>query len=198
MGRAGPAQPKHDARSQAVVSLAPALRSFFAVKITDFFGAQFEREFAISRRVLGHVPERETEWQPHERSMSLGYLATLVATMPTWIAMAVTRDQLDIRPQSGEGIRPEPWSTKAQLLKQFDGAVGQAFGAIAGADDAFLATPWKLLASGRVVDERPRHEVIADTLCHAAHPRGQLSVYLRLLGATGPSIYGPSADDRVF
>ncbi len=130
--------------------------------------------------------------------MPLGYLATLVATMPTWIAMAVTRDELDVHPKSGEGIKPEPWSTSAELLAQFDGAAGQAFGALAGTDDAFLATPWRLLAGGTVVDERPRHEVIADTLCHAAHHRGQLSVYLRLLGATVPSIYGPSADERIF
>jgi uncharacterized damage-inducible protein DinB len=118
--------------------------------------------------------------------------------MPTWIAMAVTRDELDIRPAEGKGIRPEPWTSNAQLLSQFDKSAGQAFGAVAGAHDGFLATPWKLLAGGKVVDERPRHEVIADTLCHAAHHRGQLSVYLRLLGVSVPSIYGPSADDPVF
>jgi uncharacterized damage-inducible protein DinB len=49
-----------------------------------------------------------------------------------------------------------------------------------------------------VVDESPRHKVIADTLTHLAHHRGQLTVYLRLLGAPVPSIYGPSADDKVF
>lgn len=168
------------------------------MKITDFFNAQLEREFAISRRVLQQVPAGKPDWKPHERSMALGYLATLVATIPTWIAMAVTRDELDVRPQSGKGIKPEPWTTNAELLAQFDAAASQAFGAVAGTDDGFLATPWKLLASGKVVDERPRHEVIADTLCHAAHHRGQLSVYLRMLGATVPSIYGPSADDPVF
>lgn len=168
------------------------------MKITDFFREQFGREFAISRRVLLQVPAGRPAWKPHERSMELGYLATLVATMPTWIAMTVTRDELDVHPPKGKGIAPEPWKTQSQLVAQFDIAVGQAFGALAGADDGFLATRWRLLAAGKVVDERPRHEVIADTLCHAAHHRGQLSVYLRLLGATVPAIYGPSADDRVF
>jgi hypothetical protein len=168
------------------------------MRITDLFSAQLEREFAISRRVLGRVPEGRSNWKPHDRSMPLDYLATLVATMPTWIAMAITRDELDVHPEDGQGVRPEPWTTNAQLLAQFDVAVGQAFGAVAGTDDAFLSTPWRLLAAGKVVDERPRHEVIADTLCHAAHHRGQLSVYLRLLGAIVPSIYGPSADERVF
>jgi uncharacterized damage-inducible protein DinB len=61
-----------------------------------------------------------------------------------------------------------------------------------------LATKWKLLVSAVVVQEAPRHDVIADTFTHLAHHRGQLTVYLRLNGATVPSIYGPSADDARF
>jgi uncharacterized damage-inducible protein DinB len=33
---------------------------------------------------------------------------------------------------------------------------------------------------------------------HIYHHRGQLSVYLRLLDIPVPSIYGPSADEKVF
>jgi uncharacterized damage-inducible protein DinB len=40
--------------------------------------------------------------------------------------------------------------------------------------------------------------VIADTVAHLAHHRGQLTVYLRLLGIPVPSVYGPSADDARF
>ncbi len=168
------------------------------MKLNNFFTAQLSRENEISRRVLARVPEGRSDWKPHDKSMPLGYLATLLATMPTWIAMAVTRDELDIRPKQGEGIQPAEWQTNAELLQQLETSAKQAVEALAGTDDAFLSTPWRLLAGGKVVDERPRHEVIADTLCHAAHHRGQLSVYLRLLGEQVPSIYGPSADDRVF
>ena len=59
-----------------------------------------------------------------------------------------------------------------------------------------MATSWKLLVTGQVVMEAARDVVIADTFTHLAHHRGQLSVYLRLLGATLPAMYGPSADDR--
>ena len=51
---------------------------------------------------------------------------------------------------------------------------------------------------GKVVMEKPRYEVIADTFTHLAHHRGQLTVYLRLNGETVPAIYGPSADDARF
>jgi uncharacterized damage-inducible protein DinB len=168
------------------------------MKLTDFFAAQLEREFDISRRVLARVPEGQADWKPHEKSMALGYLGTLVATMPSWIAMAVTRNELDVRPKDGAGFKPEAWRTNVQLLAQFEASAAEARQALASTGDELLATPWKLLAGGKVVDERPRCEVIADTLCHAAHHRGQLTVYLRLLGAAVPSIYGPSADERVF
>ena len=52
--------------------------------------------------------------------------------------------------------------------------------------------------AGRVVSENPRHVVVADTFGHLAHHRGQLTVYLRLLGVPVPSVYGPTADDKSF
>jgi len=42
------------------------------------------------------------------------------------------------------------------------------------------------------------HQVIRDTFLHSAHHRGQMTVYLRLLGSKVPSVYGPTADDRSF
>ena len=55
-----------------------------------------------------------------------------------------------------------------------------------------------VLVAGKVVSEHPRHEVLRDTFMHLAHHRGQLTVYLRLTGATVPAIYGPSADESLF
>ncbi len=59
-------------------------------------------------------------------------------------------------------------------------------------------TPWKLLARGKVVMEAPRYEMIQDTISHWSHHRGQMTVYLRLLGAKVPAIFGPSADEQKF
>lgn len=46
--------------------------------------------------------------------------------------------------------------------------------------------------------ETSRAEMIQDSLLHLAHHRGQMTVYLRLMGAKVPAIYGPSADDQQF
>lgn len=52
--------------------------------------------------------------------------------------------------------------------------------------------------AGQVVLQGPRHEMIQDTFNHWAHHRGQMTVYLRLMDATVPANYGPSADDKDF
>lgn len=165
------------------------------MRITDLFEAQLDRETAISRRVLARVPEGRPEWKPHEKSMPLGYLAILVATMPSWVAMAIDQDALDIAPKDGPKYRPQEWTTTRELLQTLDSAVAGAREALRKTAEEHLATPWKLLTGGQVVMESPRHVVIADTFTHMAHHRGQLSVYLRLSGVPVPSLYGPSADD---
>jgi hypothetical protein len=168
------------------------------VKWTEFYAAQLEREAPISRRALERVPEGKPDWKPHDKSMALGYLAQLVATMPSWIAMAVLQDELDLRPVSGPGYKPPATDTKVMLLAAHDDSVKKALGALSSTTDEHLKTPWKLKVGGQVVLEQPRYVVIADNFTHLAHHRGQLTVYLRLNEAPVPSIYGPSADDKTF
>jgi uncharacterized damage-inducible protein DinB len=165
---------------------------------TDFFAAQLEREAPISKRALERVPEGRPDWKPHEKSMPLGYLSQLVATMPGWVSMAVLQDELDLNPPGGAGYKPPATDTTAKLVAAHEDSVAKALDALRSTTDAHLATPWKLLVAGRVVMEQPRHVVIAETFTHLAHHRGQLTVYLRLNGAAVPSIYGPSADDKRF
>jgi hypothetical protein len=165
---------------------------------TEFFAAQLEAEAPLSRKVLERTPQGKPGYKPHEKSMPLGYLAQLVATMPAWIAMAVHQDELDLRPPGGGGYKPPATDTLPQLLAAHDDAVGKGREALRSTTDAHLATPWKLLVGGNVVMEKARYLVIAETFLHLAHHRGQLTVYLRLNGAPVPSVYGPSADESAF
>jgi uncharacterized damage-inducible protein DinB len=169
------------------------------MKLTDLFLADLEREAISTRRVLERVPEGRDDWKPHEKSMALGYLANLVATMPSWIAMMVTENELDFNPPGGQRYKPSQAGNNRELLEAFDQSVAKARDALRSTNDEHLMTSWRFLTGGRVISDQPRHIVIRDgVLNHLAHHRGQLTVYLRLNDVPVPSIYGPSADERPF
>lgn len=168
------------------------------MKLNELLLAEFEREVERSRRALEQVPEGKYDWKPHDKSMILGYLADMVATIPTWIAMTVTQDEWDIAPVDGPKIERGRNETSDALLTALDKARTEARAALEQTTEEHLLTSWRLLAGGQVVIEEPRYVMIQDTINHWAHHRGQLTVYLRLLGAKVPALYGPSADDNQF
>ena len=167
------------------------------MKMHEMFLSQLDPEARRSRRALENAPEGRDDWKPHPKSMPLGRLAGLVASMPSWVSLIIDQDELNLTPPGGGGQYRQP--STDQLVHAHDEHVKKAKESLAKANDDFLmTTKWRLLAGGQVVANDPRHVVLRDTMNHLAHHRGQLTVYLRLNDRTVPSIYGPSADDQRF
>jgi uncharacterized damage-inducible protein DinB len=167
------------------------------MNLKDFFLQQVGREAVANRKVLERVPEGKNSWKPHERSMEMGYLAGLVAQMPGWISLMIETDELNLDKPASQRFRAKPRESTADLLKLADENKAQAEAALKGTNDSHLEKRWKFVWGGKVVNEGPRHQQIADVFTHMAHHRGQLTVYLRLNEAKVPAIYGPSADERL-
>ena len=164
--------------------------------LTELFLAELDREAPRTRRALAQVALGRDDWKPHPKSMPLGRLAGLVASMPSWVSLILEQDELDLNPPGG-GQFQQPATDK--LVEVHDQHVVKARESLSKTNDDFLMnTKWRLLMSGKVLMETPRHVVMRDTLNHLAHHRGQLTVYLRLTERTVPAIYGPSADDQQF
>ncbi|MGH9663412.1 MAG: DinB family protein [Bryobacteraceae bacterium] len=156
---------------------------------------EFDREMAITRRVLERVPEDRFGWKPHEKSASLGSLANHVARLPTIATRALGSESFDFAP-GGERLKMQEAVTRQELLGIFDTSVAEARTAIAGASDEHLKKTWTLLAAGQTIFSLPRIEVLRGSMLnHQIHHRAQLGVYLRLNDVPVPSIYGPSADE---
>jgi len=168
------------------------------MEMRNLFLAQLEAETKRTRRALERVPEGREDWKPHEKSMTLGRLAMLVAQMPSWLGMIIHRDDLDLNPANGSSAVQRPLRTVAELVQALDQGAADARQALTSTSDEHLMKPWRLLVRGSVVSEELRHVVIRDTFAHLAHHRGQLTVYLRLNNVPVPAIYGPSADDARF
>ena len=160
------------------------------------FLEEIDREAPRTRRVLEAVPQGHDDWKPHEKSMPLARLAGLVASMPSWFSLIVDQDELDLTPPGGGQFKPP---SIAELASAHESHVAKGRQSLtAKTDDFLLTTKWSLRAGGQVVMSEPRHIVLQDTINHLAHHRGQLTVYLRLLGRPVPAVYGPSADDARF
>jgi uncharacterized damage-inducible protein DinB len=157
---------------------------------------EFDQEMANTRRMLERVPEGKNDWRPHKKSMPLGRIATHLAELPDWVVKAITLDELDIAPPGGEPFTPTILSTPEEMVALLDKTAADAREHIAKTDDASMMKGWTLKAGGQEAFTMPKIAVIRSfVLNHVIHHRGQLSVYLRLLGQPLPPIYGPSADE---
>lgn len=145
---------------------------------------EFDEEMLATRRMLERVPDRQFSWRPHERAFTLGRLANHVAAMPGIASVFLRRT----------GRRPPEAETKADLLTGFDRNVQDC------REQLTTMSEDRLTGSMQVNPgvEKPVWEVLRGRglMNHLIHHRGQLSLYLRMLGEAVPGPYGPSADEK--
>lgn len=157
---------------------------------------EFDQEMVHTRKSLERVPDDKLAWKPHEKSMTMGLLATHVAEIPGWGAVAIQQDSFDVAPPGSPPYQPPAVNSRADILEIFDKNIAAARAAIAGAADEQWMKPWTLLSGGNAIFTMPRIAVLRGMIMnHMIHHRAQLGVYLRLNDVPVPSIYGPSADE---
>jgi len=162
----------------------------------DALRAALEREAEKTKPLLQAAPEKEYDWKPHAKSMSLGILCTHIAKTPGGTISMLTKTVLDV-----ENIEPinEAASSTKELLQLFDESVSSAISTLSTWSAHDLKAGWQLKQKGQVIMDMPLSQAVrVFTLNHFYHHRGQLSVYLRLLDAPVPAVYGPTADDNPF
>lgn len=164
-----------------------------AIPLRQLVIGDLDHEFAITRRVLERVPDEHLDWKPHEKSMSMGQLATHIANIPFLAEQVFTQETFDI----ATAPRPAaPASSRAELLARFDGLVAKVKELAANVSDDALLSRWVFRRGDTVIFDAPRAAALRTFgISHIIHHRGQLSVYLRQVGTPVPGIYGPSADE---
>jgi uncharacterized damage-inducible protein DinB len=153
-----------------------------------------ENELKTTRRILERVPDGNDEYRPHEKSMTLGGLATHLAQLPGFGLAMLTSDEWD--PMN----RPKTPSiaNNAERLKMFDELTAVLRERMEQLTWDQTKGVWKIKSGDRVFAEGKRGVMLRSALItHMAHHRAQLGVYLRVLGVPIPGSYGPSADEMV-
>jgi uncharacterized damage-inducible protein DinB len=165
----------------------------------DTLLAEFDMEMDNTRRTLERVPDEKFGWKPHEKSGTLGWMATHIASIPHWAKMTMEQESLNLAPAGGSNFVPPKADNRRELLELFDKNRAEARNALAAGDDSSFAKPWALVMGERELFREPRANVVRRMVFnHIIHHRGQLTMYLRLLNVPVPALYGPSADEQTF
>lgn len=154
----------------------------------EFFIERWEIEQPAFRKVLAAVPEDQLKYRPHERSTSAGGLAFQLA-----------REQGDLVSLLETGrcaYEPQPTPSKDEILALWDRSTEELRTRLGSFDDAKWTDKADFLAGGQVVWTDSLQNLMWGFLFDMVHHRGQLSSYLRPMGAKVPAIYGPSGDER--
>lgn len=155
---------------------------------------EFDMEMAATRKLLERVPESKADWKPHQKSRSLGELATHIANIPSMMSVVIRQDEM----AAGTTNRPPKFTTTAALLEFFDQNVKAGREALTGVPDSKMALPWTLKFGDKTIFSRPRSAVLRSfVMSHHIHHRGQLGVYMRMQDVALPSAYGPTADEAI-
>ncbi|MGA3186966.1 MAG: DinB family protein [Bryobacteraceae bacterium] len=154
---------------------------------------EFDNEMKFTRKALERVPDDKFDWKPHEKSMTMGRLATHLAELPGFAAAIIQTDELNFDKRE---YKPASATNRAGILEIFDKAAAEAHEAIAGATDDHLRKSWSMIYKEKKLFDAPRAAALRGmAMNHIIHHRGQLTVYLRLNDVAVPAIYGPSADE---
>ncbi len=158
--------------------------------------AELEQEADATRRVLERVPGNRLTWRPHPKSMTLGELALHVAQIPGAFAAHLAADEVDFAAVDFGAVA----SVEAgQLLPALQQSVAAARRWLSQLDEAQATGLYHARVGNQALFAVPRLALVRSLMFnHWYHHRGELCVYLRLLGVPLPPIYGPTADENPF
>jgi len=138
-------------------------------------------------RVLKAVPADQAGYRPHPRSTSAGDLV--------WLLASELHDACELVDRGEVNFASRPAPAVPEAIAAYERNAQELARRLAALDDAKWNSKARFLVDGKVAWEAPLGDMLFGFLFDAIHHRGQLSTYLRPMGAKVPSIYGPSADD---
>lgn len=153
----------------------------------DYYRERFEAEKPTFIKVMKAVPADKADYKPHPNSTSANELLWWLA-----VELRVACDAID-RGECVLSITPVP--SVEECVAAYEKHTATLQSRLAGLDDKKWESPARLSMDGKVMWETTVGDMLFGFLFDAIHHRGQLSSYLRPMGAKVPSIYGPSGDD---
>jgi uncharacterized damage-inducible protein DinB len=151
-----------------------------------------EQNHALTLKLLNAFPPDKAEFRPHPRSSSALQLAWTFILEDEFMAKALRGQKV-----LGSGFPPFPHSWAAGI-DAFDKGFGDVVSELRDPKNSDLSGTVTYWARPMQTAEIPLTVFLGYLLDDHIHHRGQLSVYVRMVGGKVPAIYGPSADEPWF
>ena len=158
-----------------------------ATFLLNFLLPQIEREHQLTKKVIEAVPAGKEGYQPDPRSMTGFDLAWHIASTESMFMDSVAAGEF----RFGGGQRPENIRSSADVAAWYNEHFPKSLDRVRKLSVDQLLKPIDF----RGVFNFPAVVYLELMQNHSIHHRGQLSAYLRPMGAKVPSIYGGSADE---
>ena len=152
-----------------------------AKAIADFLIGNVMMESAATKRVFAAVPTDKHDYSPDDKSMKALDLVKHTAGAEIMI--------LEMASIGGEAVNA--LGSSAEVVEWFDKELTAVIGRLQAKSPEDLAAVISVWGGAFTM---PAVNFIGFAMGHSVHHRGQLSAYLRPMGAKVPSIYGPSGD----
>ncbi|HXM45813.1 MAG TPA: DinB family protein [Bryobacteraceae bacterium] len=146
-----------------------------------------KNEHRVTRKIIEAVPADQGDYRPDEISKTALELAWHIASAENFFMDAVAAGEFNYT----GGKKPDSIRTAADVAAWYADAFQTNFDRLTQLSSEQLL---KIL-DFRGMFQYPAVTYLQFALNHSIHHRGQLSVYLRPMGAKVPSIYGESYDD---
>ncbi len=155
--------------------------------LQNIYLGTLKNESRITRKVLETVPADKCDYRPDTASRTAIELARHIAAADNRFLETVINGLFDANP----AMIPENVKTPAQIAVWYEERFAKNFDALTKLNGEQLTK----MVDFRGMFQRPAVSFVMLGLHHTIHHRGQLSSYLRCMGAKVPSIYGESYDD---
>jgi uncharacterized damage-inducible protein DinB len=155
--------------------------------VREYYVECFRAEMPKFVRVLNAVPADHASYRPHPRSTCAGDLV--------WLLASELGDACELVDHGEVSFAARPAPSIPDSVAAYERNAADLEKRLTTLNDARWDGKARLLMDGKVVWEASLGDMLFGFLFDAIHHRGQLSSYLRPMGAKVPSIYGPSADD---
>lgn len=160
-----------------------------AALFADMFLESVKREHGTTKRVLAAVPPGQCQYRPHANSRSALELAWHIASVDIWFLEGFVLGKFEMEDDN----MPADFKDSSDVFAWYEDHFDTKLDKVLKLSPEFWAKPLPFFE----IYNFPAVMYLQFMLHHTIHHRGQLTAYLRPMGAKVPNIYGGSFDEPV-